>query len=288
MISQCCVAGEIHTGTPAGRVEKVHGLDCYIAEPPAGTSPKGVIIVLPDVFGWASPNSRILADSYAEKGPFKVYLPEVQAGKSFPIDLLASIHAMEATGLAAAVSRAYHMARVAAYWMPFAYANTEDAVRARLYPFIGALRQEHADLAFGIAGFCWGGFWAFKLAHDRAEDRVDVNGAKLPLVDAAFAAHPSLMKIPDDIEAIQKPTSVAAAAIDARYPKEDVDRTREILERKMQLDAGQKHEVVWYPGCHHGWAVRGNPEDPKEGEAGIRAELQAMEWFAARFAEVGR
>ncbi|KAK8188828.1 dienelactone hydrolase family protein [Phyllosticta capitalensis] len=288
MVQQCCVAGEIHTGTPAGRVDKVHGVDCYIAEPPAGTTPKGVIIVLPDIFGWASPNTRILADSYAEKGPFIVYLPEMHAGKSFPIDLLTSIHALEATGLAAAVSRAYHMARVTAYWLPFSYANSEDTVRARLYPFIGALRQQHAELSFGVAGFCWGGFWSFKLAHDRPEDRVEVNGVKLPLVDASFAAHPSLMKIPDDIEAIVKPTSVAAAAIDARYPKEDVDRTREILERKMQLDASVKHEVVWYPGCHHGWAVRGNPEDPKEGEAGIRAELQAMEWFAARFAEVKR
>lgn len=80
MIQQCCAAGEIHTGTPSGRVDKVHGLDCYIASPPAGTEPKGVIVILPDVFGWKLVNTRILADAYAAKGNYLVYLPELQDG----------------------------------------------------------------------------------------------------------------------------------------------------------------------------------------------------------------
>lgn len=69
MIQQCCAAGEIHTGTPSGRrVDKIHGLDCYIASPPAGIEPKGVIVILPDVFGWKLVNTRILTDAYAAKG----------------------------------------------------------------------------------------------------------------------------------------------------------------------------------------------------------------------------
>lgn len=80
MIQQCCAAGEIHTGTPSGRVDKVHGLDCYIASPSAGTEPKGVIVILPDVFGWKLVNTRILADAYAAKGNYLVYLPELQDG----------------------------------------------------------------------------------------------------------------------------------------------------------------------------------------------------------------
>lgn len=83
MIQQCCAAGEIHTGTPTGRVDKVHGLDCYIATPPTGTTPQGVIVILPDIFGWRLVNTRILADAYASKGNYLVFLPELQDGEFF-------------------------------------------------------------------------------------------------------------------------------------------------------------------------------------------------------------
>ena len=79
---QCCAGGSLHTGTPTGRVGKVHGLDCYVAEPPAGTEPKGVVVIIPDAFGWKLANSKILADEYAKKGGFRVYLPDFMDGIS--------------------------------------------------------------------------------------------------------------------------------------------------------------------------------------------------------------
>jgi hypothetical protein len=70
-LKQCCATGSLHTGTPKGRIEKVHGLDCYIADAPSG-SPKGIVIIIPDAFGWELPNNRILADEYAKNGNFQV------------------------------------------------------------------------------------------------------------------------------------------------------------------------------------------------------------------------
>jgi hypothetical protein len=70
-LKQCCAMGSLHTGTPKGRIEKVHGLDCYIADAPSGT-PKGIVIIIPDAFGWELPNNRILADEYAKNGNFQV------------------------------------------------------------------------------------------------------------------------------------------------------------------------------------------------------------------------
>jgi hypothetical protein len=29
-------------------MEKLHGLDVYIAEPPSGVTPKGVVVIIPD------------------------------------------------------------------------------------------------------------------------------------------------------------------------------------------------------------------------------------------------
>ena len=76
---QCCASGSLHTGTPTGREDKLHGLDVYVAEPPSG-NPKGIVVVIPDIFGWTLPNNRILADNFAKKGDFLVYLPDFMNG----------------------------------------------------------------------------------------------------------------------------------------------------------------------------------------------------------------
>jgi hypothetical protein len=47
-MGQCCATGSLHTGTPTGRMEKLHGLEVYVAEPPTGTTPKGVVVIIPD------------------------------------------------------------------------------------------------------------------------------------------------------------------------------------------------------------------------------------------------
>lgn len=76
-----CFKGSIHEGTPTGRVETLHGLPTYIAEPPFGT-PKGIIVIIPDALGWEFKNNRILADAYAKRVNARVYLPEFMAGNS--------------------------------------------------------------------------------------------------------------------------------------------------------------------------------------------------------------
>jgi hypothetical protein len=75
-----CVSGALHSGTPVGSTETLHGLRTYITRPPAGVEPKGVIVIIPDAFGWELVNSRILADNYAQKGQFVVYLPDFMNG----------------------------------------------------------------------------------------------------------------------------------------------------------------------------------------------------------------
>lgn len=62
---------------------KLHGLDVYVAEPAGGPDAvTGIIIIIPDAFGWEFVNNRILADHYAEKSKYKVYLPDFMNGMS--------------------------------------------------------------------------------------------------------------------------------------------------------------------------------------------------------------
>lgn len=84
MVCPDCLSGHVRTETPQGRVAKIHGLDTYIADPPAGVPPKGLIIMCPDVFGWEFVNSRLLADKYAAAGDFLVYLPDFMNGPATP------------------------------------------------------------------------------------------------------------------------------------------------------------------------------------------------------------
>jgi dienelactone hydrolase len=74
-LKPCCATGSLHAGQPTGRIDKLHGLDCYIASAPNRPA-KGVVVIIPDAFGWTFPNNRVLADCYAKEGNFDVYLPE--------------------------------------------------------------------------------------------------------------------------------------------------------------------------------------------------------------------
>lgn len=87
---QCrdCISGTIHTGKPTGVQILFHGLPTYVTRPDEGEPEKGIIIFIPDIFGWKFANSRLLADKYAKKGGYTVYLPDFMGGQSIPHPLL--------------------------------------------------------------------------------------------------------------------------------------------------------------------------------------------------------
>jgi dienelactone hydrolase len=74
-----CFSGTVHLGTPTGTITKIHDLPVYVAKPRDGSIPKGLIVMIPDAFGWDFVNNRLLCDKYAERG-FLVYLPDFMNG----------------------------------------------------------------------------------------------------------------------------------------------------------------------------------------------------------------
>jgi hypothetical protein len=75
-----CFSGHINPGTPTGKLEKYLGFDCYIADPPDGKAPEGIIVFFPDAFGLPFVNNKILADHYAAAGNWKVVFPDLMDG----------------------------------------------------------------------------------------------------------------------------------------------------------------------------------------------------------------
>lgn len=76
-----CFTGHVNPDTPKGKVETLHGLPTYVAQPKNGQQAKGIIVVVPDAFGWEFVNNRILADHYADAGDYKVYVPDFMNGE---------------------------------------------------------------------------------------------------------------------------------------------------------------------------------------------------------------
>ena len=94
------------------------------------------------------------------------------------------------------------------------------------------------------------------------------------LVDAAFTAHPSQLKLPEDIGSMRVPYSLAVGSKDFQLSMDAV--------RQVQVECGKLDvptEVVIYDGAKHGFAIRGDPGDERQKTQGLEATEQAVNWF---------
>lgn len=90
MSCPACFRGYVNPGKPRGNVTKAHGLDAYVVEP-QDRPVKGIIVIIPDAFGWEFGNNRLLADHYAGKGDYRVYLPDFMNGNHAWLSLTSSL-----------------------------------------------------------------------------------------------------------------------------------------------------------------------------------------------------
>jgi dienelactone hydrolase len=174
--------------------------------------------------------------------------------------------------------------------IPFFLKNRPGAAKPRIFSFFQALRTSPppfptSNLKIGAAGFCWGGKFTVLLAANPPSSRVKRHDSQIsgqaiePLIDCGFTAHPSLLKVPKDIDPITVPLSVAVGNEDEWLSGPLIQQMKEILEKKKD-----DHEVVIMPGAKHGFAVRTDPKDPFQMECADKAEVQAINWFTRWFA----
>lgn len=157
--------------------------------------------------------------------------------------------------------------RVIGAAIPFLIYNGDSVIKPRVFNFHEALRSdaETASLKLGSAGFCWGGKYTILLAQQPN------------LIDVAFTAHPSKMAFPEDWDKVQKPLAVAIGDVDLGIKVEMVRDIKTLLEGETK-PKGQ-NEVVIYEGAKHGFAVRADPKDEKQGKSAEAAFKQAVSWF---------
>lgn len=193
--------------------------------------------------------------------------------------------------LARLLKKAWTTLRIVPILLRFAWFNRRGVTEPRAMNFMRAVRAApgprtgEAPPKVGVAGFCWGGRLAVLWLHDEPQNRVRVGGREYPLIDCAFTAHPSLLKIPEYIDKVAQPLSVANGEDDEWMGRGKMKRLVSILEAKNAAAGQEVHEVVVYGDAKHGFAVRGNRNDPKQREWGDQSEDQAVRWFKRHFEE---
>lgn len=158
----------------------------------------------------------------------------------------------------------------------FLYKNRAAVTVPRIDGFFRALRAS-TDLPIGAAGFCWGGFHVFRLASGK--DKTD-DGK--PLCDAFFTAHPSMLTLPADAEAVTLPVSVAHGGADSHLKDDKVEMIRTNFQRKTK--EGIDCELEVYPGAKHGFAIRGDRANEKQLKDLLAAKDQAVRFFTKHLA----
>ncbi|EPQ56648.1 dienelactone hydrolase endo-1,3,1,4-beta-D-glucanase [Gloeophyllum trabeum ATCC 11539] len=244
-MSHCddCFKAVRHEGTPEGKIETIGGVECYVATP-SGECPKNkVLLFLSDVFGLALVNNKLLADDFARNG-IKTIIPDYFGGDPRIPD------ADERT-----FSREEWLSR-----------HGPEQTRPYLDKVIAALKEQGVT-DFGAAGYCFGAPYCFQLAYEG-------------IAKAVMVAHPSRLQIPSDLEKYlelsRAPLLINSCEIDPMFPPETQAKADEIL-------GGGKfkpgYERLYWEGCTHGFAVRGDMSNPKVKAGKEGAFKSSVEFF---------
>ncbi|KAK9792867.1 putative Dienelactone hydrolase domain-containing protein [Seiridium cardinale] len=278
MSSSCneCIKGTIHAGQPVGKEELVHGLNTYVTG--NRTKPRGIIVMYSDVFGLTLPNNKLIADALAKSGEWLVYLPDFFKGDPVSLklaDLLIPVDAAKQSSLSK-YTGLLASAPSFVMWMTRHKAAPTDKT---CMDFLESLRKATPkNQKIGMVGFCWGGRYAIRAGLE--SKMLEIEGASVPLIDAAVALHPSNLVLPDDVESPVIPITYGWGQEDTVVSIETKDKIEKI--HKTAVAAGRKvpemEHKVYKPG-RHGFAVRGNPDDPQERACLEDSITQTLTWF---------
>jgi len=238
-----CISGVLHEGTPEGKFETIGGVKTYVATPTVDYPKDKAILFLTDAFGYQLVNNLLLADAFAKNG-FQVYLIDLFSDDAVPVN------AME-TGT-------FDFTK----WLPL---HAAEQTRPLVDAVIAALKEQGVT-KFGATGYCFGARYVFDLAFDH-------------VTDVSVTSHPSLLET-EDLEKYAKtataPLLINSCEVDSQFPADKQARADEIF-------GGGKfapgYERTYWDGCTHGFAVRGDINDPKV-KAGKEGSFKAsVEWF---------
>jgi dienelactone hydrolase len=268
--------GTIHAGLALGKEEMIHGLNTYVIG--NRIDPRGIIVMYSDIFGLLLPNNKLIADFYSKSGEWLVYLPDFFQGDPVPLkvaDLLIPVDAAKQSTL----GKYTGLLASAPSFIMWLMRHKEAPTNKVCMDFLQSLRRATPkSRKIGMVGFCWGGRYAIRAGLEN--NMTEIDGEKVPLVDAVVALHPSNMVLPGDVEAPVVPITYGWGLEDTAVNIELKGKVEEI--HAKALKSGNKlpemEHKIYKPG-RHGFAVRGNPDDPLERACLVDSATQVLNWF---------
>lgn len=239
-VSPCCFKAFEWDGRPTGKTAQLANINTYIT----GSNPSAAVLIIHDLFGWDFPNVRLLADHYAREAEVTVYVPDFFYGDSLDRDALLNDRWAE-LDVAGFLER-----------------NGREQREADIFACARILKDRHGKL--GAAGFCYGGWAAFRLG---------AASHSPPLVDCITVAHPSLLT-KADIDGVGVPVQILAAELDPVYTAELKMHTFTTVPSR-----GVAFDYQHFPGVVHSCLVRGDERKPGERAAMERGKNAAVAWL---------
>jgi dienelactone hydrolase len=312
-----CYNGSVHEGQPRGEVTHAYGLETYVVGPADGRPAKGIVVVLPDAFGWEFVNIRLLADSYADKGEFKVYAPDFMNGKRIfyvhglvfrwsKANRCRSSGAIVLDGMHKSTKIARGDLFQDASTKPLYYrVNREIIMSVQLtlvsrYHGFRALRGMLPFIIYNWPSRAWPrvkGFFEQLRKEEGASLSVGAAGFcwggkqvvllgrgdtidGRPLIDAGFTGHPSFLSLPSDIEKLELPVSFAMGDHDEQISVAKAESIKAIVEAKPESARG---EAKIYSQAGHGFCVRADHDFPDSLKQADESTEQCIAWFNTHF-----
>ncbi|TID14090.1 Protein AIM2 [Venturia nashicola] len=221
----CCLAGNIHKGTPKGKHTTIAGLQTYMATP---KNPNGnVIIYYPDVYGLFN-NALLLMDGFANAGYLTLGMDYFQGD---PVYKYRTAEGKYEEGFD---------------WEGWLEKHVQGA--AVVTPgWVEAVVKEYKKegVRFGCVGYCFGAPYV-----------MDALAGELCEVGAF--AHPAYLKN-HHFENIKKPLLLSCAETDHTFPTESRNQAIDILIKNKN-----PYQVQIFSGVAHGFALRCNLDIPYE------------------------
>jgi len=202
-------------------------------------------MIVHDIFGWTLNNTRLLADHYAEEADVTVYLPDFYDGEVVDPARLAPDYKGEPFDRDT-----------------FLNTNNKETRQPEVFACAATLKQELGFKKVGAIGFCWGGWAIFRLAA-KGND----------LVDCVSTGHPALFD-ESDVDAVGVPIQLLA-------PEDDFTFTPELKQycNKVLPTLGIDFDYQHFAGLAHGFATRGDVNNPTQKKGLERAKNVAVSWF---------
>lgn len=232
----CCITRTLHEGEPEGTLLDFLGLPTYQVGQENGND--RVLIILSDILGYKFKNTLLIADNFAKAG-YHVLIPDILKGDDYQ-DL--------------------NSLKLLPDWLP---RHTPEETSPIVEGFVSKVKAELKPKTLVGIGYCFGAKFLVRLI-----------SKEKPWFDSGAIAHPSFVSL-EEVEAIEKPILISAAAIDLIFPAELRHETERILienENTFQLDLFGK--------VSHGFSSRGDISVPHSKYAKEKVFDDQVAWFA--------